>query len=310
MSPTLFALIVAASALLGVAALALFALLWMQARSSEHLQDRLRREAGVLAGIGTTAGHPFLTALARRGQGIERWLDKEGETARLLLQAGWRDAAVRLSFEALQALLPLLALLATLAMGLSGSARPMLVPLYGFMLIVAALLAPRWLLRRAAARRRRRIKNEVPLFIHLLVLLFEAGLSTRQAIASLVREGRGVLPELGREFEVLLRSLEAGGDTAELLKGLGDALEVPELSSVLSVLRQVDRYGGEIREPLMDAMHVLEERRDLDLREAINRMSAKMTFVMVLFFLPALLTFVAGPAVMAIITAIGEATGP
>jgi len=40
-------------------------------------------------------------------------------------------------------------------------------------LVVLSLLAPRWLLRSTAARRRRRIKSEVPLFIHLLVLLFE-----------------------------------------------------------------------------------------------------------------------------------------
>src|SRR3546814_5047833 len=59
--------------------------------------------------------------------------------------------------------------------------------LVAFMLIVVAailsFLAPRWVLRFMAARRRQRVQHEVPLFIHLLVLLFESGLSTRQALA-------------------------------------------------------------------------------------------------------------------------------
>ena len=56
-------------------------------------------------------------------------------------------------------------------------------------------------------------------------------------------------------------------------------------------------------------MQILEERRDLDLREAVNRTSAKMTWVMVGFFFPALLIFVAGPAFISIIRALGEVTG-
>ena len=137
-------------------------------------------------------------------------------------------------------------------------------------------------------------------------MLFDAGLSTRQAFASLVRDSRGVLPELGREFEILLRQIEAGSDMSESLKNLGDMLGVPDLVSVLGVLRQVDRYGGEIRQPLMEVLSVLEERRTLDAREKVNLISGRMTVVMVLFFFPALMIFVAGPAFSSIIKALGD----
>src|SRR3546814_15696803 len=109
-----------------------------------------------------------------------------------------------------------------------------------------------------AARRRQRVQHEVPLFIHLLVLLFESGLSTRQALASIVRESGGVLPALGHEFDLALRQVEAGGELGETLKSLGDVLDVEDLTTVLGVLRQVDRYGGELREPLLERS---EERR-------------------------------------------------
>ena len=91
--------------------------------------------------------------------------------------------------------------------------------------------------------------------------------------------------------------------------GLGTALDVPDLEGVLGVLRQVDKYGGEIREPLLEALGVLEERRGLDLREKVNLVSGRMTVVMVLFFFPALLIFVAGPAVVSILRPMADVAG-
>jgi tight adherence protein C len=303
-----FAILVAASVLLFAAAGLAFALWMFQARGAGRMQTRLQGGAAADE-FAVAQARPWLASLARRGRRIERLLENEGESEKLLIQSGWRDAASRLLFYATQAALPIATIMFCAGLWISANLRPILLVFYTAALLVVSLLGPMWVLRRIAAARRNRIKNEVPLFIHLLVLLFEAGLSTRQAIASLVREGRGVLPELGREFELVLRSLEAGGDTAEVLRGLGESMDVSDLSGVLTVLRQVDRYGGEIREPLSDMMQILEERRDLDLRESVNRTSAKMTWVMVGFFFPALLIFVAGPAFISIIRALGEVTG-
>jgi len=305
-----FALLTMFAVLLGFAGLIAFALVLLQSRTAGRMQSRL--QAGVDGVIGdefsTAEAQSWLAMLARRGRRLERLLDTEGEADKLLIQAGWRDPATRLAFYASQAVAPVVAGFLAIVWWLSGDTRGVVVLLFSIAALIVSLLGPMWTLRRVAAARRQHIKNEVPLFIHLLVLLFEAGLSTRQAIASLVREGRGVLPELGREFELLLRSLEAGGDTADLMRGLGDALEVQDLTAVLSVLRQVDRYGGEIREPLTDMMNVLEQRRDLELREMVNLLSGRITLVMVAFFFPALLIFVAGPAVMGILKALAEVT--
>src|SRR3546814_13761920 len=90
------------------------------------------------------------------------------------------------------------------------------------------------------------------------------------------------------------------------LKSLGDVLEVEDLTTVLGVLRQVDRYGGELREPLLETLQIIEERRGFELREKVNIMSGRMTVVMVLFFFQALLIFIAGPAFMPLITALDK----
>ena len=298
------ALLVISGALISVGVLV------VRTRREGSVRERLTPAAA--AGDEFVAGgRPWMSGLARGGKVIEGWVDTDKESARLLVQAGWRSGEARLFWYVFQALVPLVFGGLVLAFWMLGPDKNKLalVLAYGFAAFALAVLSPRWILRGVAARRRSRIKSEVTLFIHLLVLLFEAGLSTRQALASLVREGGGVLPELGGEFELVLRQLDAGADTAEVLQNLAEALQVDDLTSVLGVLRQVDRYGGEVRDPLLETLAVLEERRGLDMREKVNLLSGRMTVVMVLFFFPALLIFVAGPAFLSIIKALSQVSG-
>lgn len=306
MSASLFAALIATGIVLGGAAILSVVYLVMQTRESSRLQRRLNPQGVEISEFTGVGGGELMQSLASRGKKIESLVDTNKESARLLVQAGWRLPAQRATYYASQLLTPL-ALLGVVALfafiGPPKMTTPPMLMMFGLMAVMAGLLLPRMVLRAKAASRVRRIKSEVPLFIHLLVLLFEAGLSTRQAFASLVREGRGVLPELGREFELMLRQMEAGGDTGELLDNLSKALALEDLGNVLALLRQVDRYGGEVRDPLLESLKVLEERRSLDMRERVNLISGRMTVVMVLFFFPALIVFVAGPALVSIIAA-------
>ena len=304
-----FAALAGLSLLLVLAALFSVALLLQRTQRHSRLQRRIEPELQAVDEFETPDERRLIRNIALGGKAIEAWVDPQNEGARLLVQANWRSDQARAFWYLLQAAVPVLGALAVALYWLFGpdKNKTLLLPAFAFFAFALSVLIPRWILRGAASARRERIKAEVPLFIHLLVLLFEAGLSTKQAFARLVREGGGVLPELGGEFEMVLRQLEAGADTGELLKNLSDLLEVDELASVLGVLRQVDRYGGEVREPLLETLGVLEERRGLDLREKVNLLSGRMTVVMVTFFFPALLIFVAGPAFLSVIKALDSA---
>ncbi|MES2684423.1 MAG: type II secretion system F family protein [Pseudomonadota bacterium] len=310
MSGGLFVAVITAAVLLAGLTLVLLGYLGMRARQDRQLERRVLGAEVIRDEFDDSADAAPLKLLARSGQRIEKLTDDKGETARLLLQAGWRGAQARVLFYAFRSGMLLLAgLLSVLVWTFGSGVKATTLPMFIFAFFALGFLIPIWVLRAVAGARRERMAREVPLFIHLLVLLFEAGLSTRQAFASLVREGRGVLPELGQEFEGVLRQLEAGGDIADVLKGMTQSLEIAELEGVFGVLRQVDKYGGEIREPLMEALAVLEERRGIDLREKVNLTSGRMTVVMVLFFFPALLIFVAGPAVVSILKAMADVAG-
>lgn len=304
-----FGVIVAVAIVLAAGTLALLFLLGLRVRQDQRLYRRvLGRDAPVQEFEGGP-GNSAVQGLARTGKAVEHWVDSEGETPRLLVQAGWRSGERRLAFYALQAALPLLAVGSIVLVWLFAKIKVAELLMLAFVLFAFAFLVPRWVLRAAASSRRARIAREVPLFVHLLVLLFEAGLSIRQAFSSLVREGHGVLPTLGAEFELVLRQMEAGAETSAVLRNLAESMDVADLTGILGVLRQVDRYGGEVREPLLEALGVLEQRRGLDLREQVNLLSGRMTVVMVLFFFPALLIFVAGPPVISIFKALGSLNG-
>lgn len=292
------------------AVLAVLALLvwFLNSGNERRMQRRLAGNDGPAQDDFADAGQrPVMQSLARRGRALDQLVDNTGETQRLLIQAGWRDTQSRLGYYVLQAVTPVVLIGLVVAGWIFIKGKAFEPPLVWLMLVAAlclSILLPRMVLRSIASRRRERIGKEVPLFVHLLVMLYDAGLSTRQAFANLVREGSDVLPELGGEIQLVLRQIEAGADSSEALLNLSESLEVDDLTSILGVMRQVDRYGGEIREPLQDALKVVEERRALDLREKVNLISGRMTVVMVLFFFPGLLLFVAGPAVMAILKAL------
>ena len=72
------------------------------------------------------------------------------------------------------------------------------------------------------------------------------------------------------------------------------------LRAVARLMIQVDRPGGAVQAPLRQFGERLRETRRARLRERIGRLTVKMTGVMILTLLPALLIVTAGPGIVAI----------
>jgi len=302
------ALIMAGATVAAVLGVGLLLLTVVSRVQEKRLARRYWGERGNEAGRGQRSRSAWVEGFTESGERVNKALSDPHETHVLFAQAGWRDARSRAVFYAFQFLSPVVAgLIALVLFGsfgwLTGSA---LGPLMLLMVVILALLAPRYILRSRAKKRREAIRREIPLFINVLVLLFESGLNLRQALTSLVRDGSETLPNLVDEFRPILRQIEAGADADNLLHETGKVLAIDELDTVLGILRQVERYGGEIREPLLETLDELQEKRYMELREQVNVLSGKMTVVLVTCFLPPLLIFIAGPAVMSISSALGN----
>jgi tight adherence protein C len=69
---------------------------------------------------------------------------------------------------------------------------------------------------------------------------------------------------------------------------------------VVRLVIQVDKHGGAVQEPLRQFGDRLRESRRAMLRERIGKLTVKMTGVMVVTLLPALLIVTAGPGFLAV----------
>lgn len=282
-------------------------LLWASFRSNEPGDASLRRfeellETGVSAG---STHENWISASIERmsGKGAGKWLseqDKE-EMTRLLKQAGWYVANKRMLFMVALWLAPLVAVVCAWAyMGVAGETSGTEQFALLFIAFTLGFLSPRYVLRYQANARRNALSREMPTAIHLLRMLFDAGLSTEHALRVMHDEGRVLLPNLALEIGGALQRIDAGHDRADALGDMAAPLDVAELTDTVAILKQVTRYGGNIRDSLMKFAKLMEERQQSALREYVNRLSGKMSVVMMVFLFPALLIFLAGPGFLAL----------
>jgi len=229
-------------------------------------------------------------------QRLERFSESEfAEMQQLLVQAGWGKPQHRFYYLATAWLLPLVV---GLFIGLSAllQGKPIADALLHMLFAFAFwFVGMRYLLRWRARTRQAAIRREVITWLHLLRMLLDAGLSLEHALRVLVKQARGLMPNLAHELEATLKRIEAGQDRTDALMEMATPLAVPELTDTVTMLKQATRFGGNLREPLIEYTKLTEQRQVSELREQVGKLSAKMTVVMVIFLFPALMIFVAGP---------------
>lgn len=241
--------------------------------------------------------------IRRMGQSrLVKWLPKveHPEVIQLLKQAGWYNAMGRLAFYFSTWITPLVFVLIVFTFVLATAAYSLEALAQLFIAGGLGYLLPKYVLRRAAKSRRARLSHEMPTAVHLLRMLFDAGLSTEHALRVLQTEGQLLTPELSKELIVVLRQIDSGMEPAEALAEMAMPLEVNELNDTVAILKQVSRHGGNIRETLVKFAQLMEDRQLSALREYVNVLSGKMSVVMMVFLFPALLIFLAGPGFMAL----------
>ncbi|CAB3731108.1 hypothetical protein LMG24238_05745 [Paraburkholderia sediminicola] len=283
----------------------------MQALDERALQNAVAAAArGTVGAQGkqsaSTPARGMKGLLERFAHAGVRWLDTPigrhivaEEDRRLLEQCGFVDVRSRGLFLTARIagaiVLPLLA--GTIASGrIDGSRYVMLV----IAAVACGIMIPKVVLSRRAAARRRGVVDELPMLVDLLRLLQGVGLSLDQSLQVMVSDFHGILPVLSSELEIAQRQFAAGRTREQSLQRLASSYENEDLRAVVRLLIQVDRHGGAVQEPLKQFGDRLRETRRAMLRERIGRMAVKMTGVMILTLLPALMIVTAGPGVLSV----------
>ncbi len=284
-----------------------------QLAGSDPARERLRRLQGIAGREGPE--DPHAGVLLDEGRGVLVRLlghlggtgaDPNGaaarKTRRRLIQAGWRRPGavpVYLGLRLLCALgLPLLLLLSRLSAGLDPSRLVALLALATGI----GLVAPSWLLDRRIQKRQLGIEQGLPDALDLLVVCIEAGLALTASVARVATEYARSNPALAEEFELVALESHAGRSTVEALRGLAERTGLSEVSSLVAMLIQTERFGTSVADALRVHADAMRVRRIQKAEEAASKAPLKMLFPAGLFIFPATLILIAGPGVLRLVT--------
>jgi len=235
--------------------------------------------------------------LKRIGERAPKSPKEMGSLRLRLVQAGYRrDEALTIFFGIRVAF----ALLLFGAFSSGVFARP------NMLLALGALglgyILPGMVLARLSKRRAHRIRLSLADALDLLVVSVEAGLGLDQALTRVGQELAFAYPELSDELRLINLELRAGKPRAEALRNLADRTGVDDLSSLVTMLIQTDKFGTSVAQSLRVYSETLRTKRRQRAEEAAAKTGVKMVFPLVVCIFPAIWVVTIGPAAIKFIT--------
>lgn len=231
-----------------------------------------------------------------------------GEDRELLDRCGFKDPArARAQFVFARAVLALgLPLASWLALSDGSLVKDAFLILVGFSI---GYMLPKWVLKSVASTRVTKAAQELPLLIDLLRLLQGVGLSIDQSLHVIVTEFRTVIPVLASELEISINQYARGLGREQSLQRLATGFANDDLGAIARLIVQVDKHGGAVQEPLKQFAERVREQRRMQLKERVGKLTVKMTGVMVLTLLPALIIVTAGAGFLAVFRSLASMGG-
>ncbi len=161
---------------------------------------------------------------------------------------------------------------------------------------------PGMLLARMAKRRAHKIRLALADALDLLVVSVEAGLGLDQALSRVGSELAFAYPQLSDELRLINLELRAGKPRAEALRNLADRTGVDDLSSLVTMLIQTDKFGTSVAQSLRVYSETLRTKRRQRAEEAAAKTGVKMVFPLVFCIFPAIWVVTIGPAAIRFMT--------
>ena len=260
--------------------------------------DRRLEELTAARGEAIKPRFQRLIGLAKRvGEKAPRSAKELGSLRLRLVQAGYRRDEALTMFFGIRVLfaLTLFALFST-----SIIARPNLTLALGGLGVGYVL--PGMVLARLAKRRAHRIRLSLADMLDLLVVSVEAGLGLDQALSRVGAELQFAYPELSDELKLINLELRAGKPRSEALRNLADRTGVDDLSSLVTMLIQTDKFGTSVAQSLRVYSETLRTKRRQRAEEAAAKTGVKMVFPLVFCIFPAIWVVTIGPAAIKFVT--------
>ena len=272
----------------------------MMPRRASAIERRLEELTVGAAGPREEVGPRFqslIRILKRVGEKAPRSPKELGALRLRLVQAGYRrDEALTIFFG----IRVTFALVLFTVLSTSLVTRPNLTLALGG--LGFGYLLPGMALARRAKARAHKIRLALADMLDLLVVSVEAGLGLDQAIQRVGSELAFAYPELSDELRLINLELRAGKARAEALRNLADRTGVDDLSSLVTMLIQTDKFGTSVAQSLRVYSETLRTKRRQRAEEAAAKTGVKMVFPLVFCIFPAIWVVTIGPAAIRFVT--------
>jgi tight adherence protein C len=163
--------------------------------------------------------------------------------------------------------------------------------------VACCTVLPSRKLRSQVESREEKILRQLPDIMDLLVICMEAGLGFTAADSRTVTHIDGGMSD---EFALALAEMRVGASRAEALQGLGDRVQIPEVRSFVTAIRQADQFGISVSTVLRDQAEDMRISRKQAAQEKAMKAPVKMLIPMVFCIFPPMFIVTIGPAALSI----------
>lgn len=171
--------------------------------------------------------------------------------------------------------------------------------------MIGFYVLPSLWLSSTTSNRRKEIEAGFPDALDLLVVCVEAGLGLDVAIARVGEEIRMNNKPLSDEFTQLCLELRAGKQHHAALKNLAARVELEDVSSLVTLLIQTDKFGTSLAQALRVQSDFMRVKRYQRAEEMAAKLPVKLLFPLIFFIFPSLFVVIMGPAVVSIVRIMG-----
>ena len=255
-----------------------------------------------LASPSTALGNPGTSMVRRRETGIlgvlsrvggHREIESDNPIVERLVHGGYRRASAPAIFYGIRICLaiglPLFASMLPVVWALSTAWQ---IGVVGLLTSIGFVLPSAYLDRRVSVRKSA-LTRALPDALDLLVVCVEAGLGINQGLARVAQEFLSKSPLLSAELALVGHHTRAGKTTTEALRDFANRTGVGDVSSLVALLVQTERFGTNVANALRVHADAMRIRRMQAAEERAQIATLKLILPSTMIFSALLLVFLA-----------------
>jgi tight adherence protein C len=258
---------------------------------------------------------PHAKARSKRGSQFEIFerigsaVSGAGSSLRLkreLAKAGYFSPAAASTFLGIKMLLLTAGLGIGLAIIVMTDLTLMVATVIGLWVAAFLFFLPNVVVRLRQKKRSLEVQTYLPDAIDLLEVCVSSGMGLDMAWNAVTDEIRRVSTVLADEMALTTLEFQLGATRAEAMRHMAQRTDAEEMSSLVAMLVQSERFGASISDTLRTFATSIREMRSQRAEERAEKMAVKLLFPMVLCIFPAMLIVMVGPAAITIFRTIGQ----